>query len=101
MEEPTWAQSEPDLCAELEERLRFETLLANLSARFVNVPPDHVDAEIVDAQRSICECPGFDFSALWQQPAGNPPTFSCRLTTIDLWRGPPVPGRMLPKDVDL
>ena len=38
MEKPTWAQPGPDLCAELEERLRFETLLANLSARFVNVP---------------------------------------------------------------
>ena len=28
-----------DLQAELEERLRFETLLAELSARFVNLPP--------------------------------------------------------------
>jgi hypothetical protein len=27
--------------AELEERLRFETLLAETSSRFVNVPADH------------------------------------------------------------
>jgi len=88
MEKPTWAQSEPDLCVQLEERPRFETLLANLSACFVNVPPDHVYAEIVDVQRSFCECLGFDLSALWQQPTGAPPpAFSCRLTTIDLWRG--------------
>ena len=83
---PTWAQSEPDLCVQLEERPRFETLLANLSACLVNVPPDHVYAEIVDVQRSFCECLGFDLSALWQQPTGAPPAFSCRLTTIDLWR---------------
>jgi hypothetical protein len=75
MEKPTWAQSEPDLCVQLEERPRFETLLANLSACFVNVPPDHVYAEIVDVQRSFCECLGFDLSALWQQPTGAPRHF--------------------------
>jgi len=101
LEKPTWAQSEPDLCAELEERLRFETLLANLSARFVNVPPDHVDAEIVDAQRSICECPGFDLSALWQQPAGEHPDIFVQTHYYRSLEGPPAPDRMLPKDVDL
>src|SRR5215469_6296715 len=73
MEKPTWAQSEPDLWVQLEECPRFETLLANLSACFVNVPPDHVYAEIVDGQRSFCECHSFDLSALWQQPTGAPP----------------------------
>jgi hypothetical protein len=34
------AQREADLLRELEERLRFETLLTGLSARFVNLPAD-------------------------------------------------------------
>ena len=39
--------------AELEERLRFETLIADLSSKFVNLPPDQVDGEIMDAERLI------------------------------------------------
>ena len=35
-----------DFQAKLEDRLRFETLLAELSARFVNLPPEQVDQEI-------------------------------------------------------
>ena len=38
-------------CSELEERLRFETLIADLSLKFVNLPADEVDREIIDAQR--------------------------------------------------
>lgn len=39
-------QTEQELRQELEEKLRFETFIAELSARFVNVAPDTVDAEI-------------------------------------------------------
>src|SRR5215472_5725086 len=66
MEKLTSAQSESDLCAELEERLRFETLLTEISARFVNVPASKVDSEIEDAQRTICGRLGVDQSAVWQ-----------------------------------
>ncbi len=77
------------LRTELEERLRFERLLAETSARFVNVPADQIDGEIEDAQRRICELLDLDRSSLWQapekdsdkllvthlyQPQGNPPT---------------------------
>jgi formate hydrogenlyase transcriptional activator len=48
------------------ERLVFESLLANLSARFINLPPDQVDSEIGEAQRQICEMLDIDMSALWQ-----------------------------------
>jgi formate hydrogenlyase transcriptional activator len=65
-------QTEPDREAKLEERLQFETLLANLSSRFVNVPPDQVDSEIAQAQSSICECLGIDHSALWQASPDDP-----------------------------
>jgi hypothetical protein len=38
--------SEADLIKELEERLRFETLLADISARFVNLPANQIDNEV-------------------------------------------------------
>ena len=50
----------------LEERLRFETLLTEISARFVNLPADRLDSEIEDAERRICELLGLDLAALWQ-----------------------------------
>jgi formate hydrogenlyase transcriptional activator len=39
----------------LENRLRFEQLLSDLSARFVNIPPDRVDSEIDHGLRQILE----------------------------------------------
>ena len=39
----------------LQERLRFEQLLSELSARFVNIPPDRVDSEIEYGLREILE----------------------------------------------
>ena len=50
----------------LESRLRFESLLSELSARFVNVRPDQIDSTIADAQRRVCELLGLDIAALWQ-----------------------------------
>jgi hypothetical protein len=41
------------LRAELEERLRFETLIADLSSKFVNLPSGDVDREIMDAERHL------------------------------------------------
>jgi hypothetical protein len=43
-----------NLRAELEQRIRLETLLADLSARFVALPADALDREIEGAQRLIC-----------------------------------------------
>lgn len=39
--------------ASMEERLRFETLLADLSTRFVNLPADEIDTQIVDNLKHI------------------------------------------------
>ena len=55
-----------DLRHELEERLRFETLLTEISARYINLPVDRIDIGIEEDQRRICECLGLDMSALWQ-----------------------------------
>ncbi len=51
---------------ELNQRLRFEELLSDISTKFINLPIDQIDASIEDAQRKICECLGFDLSTLWQ-----------------------------------
>ncbi len=60
------------LRTELEGRLRLETLLAETSARFINLPADRIDGEIKDAQRRICELLDLDRSSLWQVfPAGR------------------------------
>ncbi|MDS4043042.1 MAG: sigma 54-interacting transcriptional regulator [Candidatus Competibacter sp.] len=53
-----------DIQAELEDRLRFETLLAALSARFVNLPPDRVDREIENALRCLVEALRADRASL-------------------------------------
>ena len=63
------------------EQLRFETLLADLSARFVDVPADEVDREIMDAQRRLCEFLGVrnvGASAV----VGRGPGYSLRLPTF-------------------
>ena len=57
-----------------EQRLRFETLLSEISARFVNLPSDRIDSEIEDAQRHICELLDLDRSTLWQVPEREPGT---------------------------
>ena len=50
----------------MEDQLQFEKLLADISARFVNLPTEQIDAEIEDAQRLVCECLRVDQSTLWQ-----------------------------------
>lgn len=53
---------------------RIESLLIELSARFINLPSEQVDHEIKDTQRRICEHLGLDRSALWQQGEEDPDT---------------------------
>jgi hypothetical protein len=54
------------LHAELEDRLCFETLIAGLSLKFINLPAGEVDREIEDAQRRVCDFLRIDLCALWQ-----------------------------------
>ena len=60
------------LYTKLEERLRFETLLAETSSHFVNLPADQIDGEIKDTQRLICEFLNLDRSSLGQVPEQEP-----------------------------
>ncbi|MBP1659982.1 MAG: hypothetical protein H6P95_1174, partial [Candidatus Aminicenantes bacterium] len=66
------------LRAELEGRLRFETFLAETSARFVSLTPDRIESEIIDAQRRLCEFLGLDRSALWLVSDLDPGTLNLR-----------------------
>jgi formate hydrogenlyase transcriptional activator len=65
-------ESTETMHTELEERLRFETLLAEISSRFINLPADQIDGEIESAQRRICELLDIDRSSLWQVTEREP-----------------------------
>jgi formate hydrogenlyase transcriptional activator len=52
--------------ATTDEKVQFESLVADLSARFVNLPADQVDAEIEGAQRRIVEALDLDRSTLFE-----------------------------------
>src|SRR5262245_28930195 len=57
---------------ELEKSLKFEALMAELSARFINLPADKLDKEIEEAQKVICESVELDRSALFQRGEEGP-----------------------------
>jgi formate hydrogenlyase transcriptional activator len=54
------------LTAALEDRLRFETLVADLASHFVNLDSNLIDGAIQDAQRRLVEALGLDRSSLFQ-----------------------------------
>ena len=60
----------PRSAEQAESRLEFETLISDLSSRFINLPPGEVDREIEAVQRRVCEVLGIDLSALWEGTAG-------------------------------
>ncbi|MBE0626168.1 MAG: PAS domain-containing protein, partial [Burkholderiales bacterium] len=62
---PTIEQALPST-EQLENRLEFETLITDLSTRFINLAPDEVDREIENALRRVCEPLGIDLAVLWQ-----------------------------------
>ncbi len=68
-------QSEARADTALDKDERVETLLIELSARFISLAPECVDREIQDAQRRICEYLGFDRSSLFEQPMEDPAAF--------------------------
>ena len=82
---------------ELEARLRFETLIADLSSKFVNLPSGELDREIENAQRRICELLDLDRSTLWRISDREPG----EMILTHLYRRvavAPVPARTLGRD---
>jgi transcriptional regulator with GAF, ATPase, and Fis domain len=94
------APAEDSLRAALEDRLRFETLIADLSAQFVNLDSDLIDGAIQDAQRRIVEALDLDRSSLfqfsedeaelvfthyWSRPGFPAPPLTTHPTTLFPW----------------
>jgi PAS domain S-box-containing protein len=79
--------------AELEARLRFETLIADLSSSFINLPSAEVDRAIMEAQRRLCEVLRLDFAILWQW-SNEPPGFFVSTHFYSALAGPQPPERM-------
>lgn len=55
-----------------EEQQSFEYLLADLTARFINLQAEDVDSAIVDVQRQVCDFLGLDLSVAWQLDPAHP-----------------------------
>jgi formate hydrogenlyase transcriptional activator len=94
MPESNSEQPQLGVLEDVHEQLKFEMLLADLSARFVNVPLNQLDREIECAQKSICDHLDLDGSAVWQQFGEDPEFFHM----THLYRplgGPPVPTRFV------
>ena len=92
-------QEDASLRAELEEQLRFEMLLTEISARFVNLPAEQVESEIQDAQRRISESLQFDRLTMWQ--ISEPNRSDAPLTHLFQYKSPdcpPVPERLAARD---
>jgi len=75
----------------LEEQLRFEKLLAEISGNFISLPADRIDSGIESAQRRICELLDLDRSSLWQVSEEEP-----GLLLMTHWRLPS--GSLLPPE---
>jgi hypothetical protein len=58
-----------DVSSDLAERLRFESLVIDLAAGFVNLEPERVDQAIEDCLRHIVEALHLDRSTLFQRSA--------------------------------
>jgi formate hydrogenlyase transcriptional activator len=75
------------------ERLQSETVLINISSRFVSLPADQIDSEVEDAQRRICEYLDLDRSTLWQTDETEPE--SLRLTHFYQLPGNPQAAKLM------
>ncbi len=84
------------LVADPDERLRFETLVSDLSARFINLPADDVDKEIEAALGRLVQFLGLDRSTLFQLSEDE-----TTLLVSHCWAAPgfePLKG-LIPRDV--
>ncbi|NCC34648.1 MAG: PAS domain S-box protein, partial [Chloroflexia bacterium] len=76
---------------ELHERLRIETLVADLAARFVSVDAEHCAREIEHALQRICECVDLDMGAIWQLTERSDPETMVLKYMYHRDNGPPLP----------
>ena len=82
---------------EFEQQFQFEKTLAEISAMFVNLEPPHVDGQIREAQKRICETLGLDRSVLFQvSRAGDDVTVTHSWVAEGFEQAPSVTARDLP-----
>jgi PAS domain S-box-containing protein len=62
----------PTSVESLKQRLEFETLVSDLSSRFINLRPGEVDREIEDALHRMCGPLDIDLAILWQWSQAAP-----------------------------
>jgi len=89
----TVAENQKQGIRTLKERLVFEELISQISAKFVNLPVDQIDSSIDDTMRLVCECLELDLSSLWLRSVDDP----SQLILTHLYRplgGPPLPNPM-------
>ena len=86
-----------ELGEELEKILGFETLIADLSSKFLNLPASEVDREIMNAERRICELLGLDLVVLWQLLGKAPDAFTATHYYV-FQQGPQPPGQLKQED---
>lgn len=97
MDEDLASPENSRLYDELRERLRFETLIADVSSIFVNIPAADVDREIREAQRLFCELLGIDLAGFWQWSDEVGGSFKLtHLYRID--QGPELPEPMIARE---
>ncbi len=70
------ASRDRPIAQELGDGFEFEALIADLSTRFINLPPDEMDREIEDALRRVCEPLRIDLAVLWQWSDAAPGVIS-------------------------
>jgi PAS domain S-box-containing protein len=68
----TTTDETPPSAEHLQQHLGLETLIAELSSRFINLPAGEVDREIEGALRRVCEPLGIDLAVLWQWSQAAP-----------------------------
>lgn len=81
----------------LNEQLKFESLLSDIAANFVDLPIDRIDQVIRDAQRRVCEFFGLDMSSLWIL-SDEAPGFIYLTHIYRPLEGPPLPEQMEAKE---
>ena len=70
----TLKQNKNELSRKLEEQLKFNQLLTDISTRFINVPAEEIDNCIEDSLRFVCELLNIDQATLFQRTGKITPT---------------------------
>ena len=72
------------------QRLDFESLVSDISSKFINLRPGEVDGEIEDALRRLSDPLGIDLAVLWQWSDLTPGIATA--THVYTRQGVPAPG---------